>query len=372
VISDNTSDNLRIRGSNATGNIVSGNYIGTNAAGTASLGGTGSGVVIIGSAHHNTVGGTTAGARNVIAGNGGLGVVLGAPNEGPANEFSDHNLVQGNYIGLNATGNAAVDNGLGGVGVAGAGATNNFIGGSVSGAGNVIVGTASKPAVLTNSGASSNTVQGNFLGTDATGSTALGGTAGVVVAGGASSNLIGGTTAAARNVISGNITGVSINNSAAGGATANLVQGNFIGTNAAGTGALPNNTGVSIVGVPGNLIGGTTAGAGNVISGNNGAGINIFGGANGNLVQGNLVGTDVSGTAVLGNAGNGVAISDSSGNTIGGATAAARNIISGNVSLPNGTGHGVVIGGSNATGNLVQGNYIGTDITGTLRLANGR
>ena len=88
-------------------------------------------------------------------------------------------------------------------------------------------GTASKAALLINFSASSNTVQGNLIGTDVTGNAALGGNAGVVVAGGASGNLIGGETAAARNVISGNATGVSISNSISGGATANLVQGNF-------------------------------------------------------------------------------------------------------------------------------------------------
>src|SRR5207253_6002286 len=109
-----------------------------------------------------------------------------------------------------------------------------------------------------------------------------------------------------------------------------VIEGNYIGTNATGTAVLRNlGFGVFINGSPGNTIGGTAAGMRNVISGN-ARGIEIVNGsATGNVVQGNLIGTDVTGTLSEGN-GDGVVIQDSPGNTVGGTTVAARNIISGN------------------------------------------
>ncbi len=162
--------------------------------------------------------------------------------------------------------------------------------------------------------------------------------------------------------------------------TGNVVQGNYIGTDVTGTAALGNYNGVAVYSA-GNTIGGTTAGAGNIISGNTGDGVLISGStASGNVVEGNYIGTDYTGSVALGNdAGNVVIASDrtdnnggvviasgASGNTIGGDTAAARNIISGNI------GDGIDITGSGANGNTVVGNYIGTDAAGNkLALSNG-
>src|SRR5262249_35819695 len=85
---------------------------------------------------------------------------------------------------------------------------------------------------------------------------------------------------------------------------------------------------------------------------------------NGNRVEGNYLGTDVSGTASVPNLA-GVWIQDGANNTIGGTAPGARNIISGN-SRPDLNGVGVVIQGAGATGNLVIGNYVGTDYTGSF------
>lgn len=203
-----------------------------------------------------------------------------------------------------------------------------------------------------------NVISGNYIGTDATGTVDLGnGHDGLTVR--SPDNIIGGTTPAARNLLSGNRIGVLIDGAEA---TRNLVQGNFIGTGVTGTQALGNETTGVIAHGSDNTIGGTTAGTRNVISGNSGVGVAV-GGSN-NLVQGNFIGTDVTGTRRLGNGGNGGFISGSN-NTVGGTTSAARNIISAN------GGYGVVISGSTAQGNKVQGNYIGTDITGTRPLGNG-
>ena len=211
-----------------------------------------------------------------------------------------------------------------------------------------------------------NTIEGNYVGTSVSGTTGQGNTFhGVVIFG--DSNTIGGETPGARNVISGNKgSGISFNCNCA---TDNLVKGNYIGTDKNGTVALGNGTatafnptnGVTMeVGAHSNVIGGETPGARNVISGNKGRGVDVGFGGN-NQVRGNYIGTDASGTADLGNSSDGVYTSSSSGNTIGGTSSGARNIISGN------DGSGVTIRG---TGNQLLGNYIGTDKDGTTALGN--
>jgi Ca2+-binding RTX toxin-like protein len=120
--------------------------------------------------------------------------------------------------------------------------------------------------------ASSNTIVGNYLGTNAAGNGAVGNLKGVGLGGGSPSNVVGGTTPGARNVISGNTNrGVVIG---ASGSNGNLLEGNYIGINAAGSGALPNGLGGVLVfnDAVGNVTGGTIAGAGNTIAFNAGAG----------------------------------------------------------------------------------------------------
>jgi uncharacterized repeat protein (TIGR01451 family) len=211
-----------------------------------------------------------------------------------------------------------------------------------------------------------NIIEGNFLGTDFNGVGSAGnGLSGVLVTG--VNNTIGGTSDRARNILSANLVGVGI---ATAGGTRNVIQGNYVGTDVNGSASLANSGGVVILGASNNTIGGTAAGARNVISGNTKtppvpdlqlsgglviANFNNFVGASTNLAQGNMIGLDRTGTKPLGNGnpGAGIFVSDSANNTIGGTTAAARNIISAN------TGDGIVVGGSRAAGNIVQGNLIG-------------
>ena len=205
-------------------------------------------------------------------------------------------------------------------------------------------------------GASGNVIEGNYLGTDVSGTVDLGNYSGVFV-NDSSNNTIGGTTPQARNLISGNVIGVQINT------TSNRLQGNFIGTNGSGTEALGNVEGVWIYNAPGNTIGGGwPPGAGNVISGNSEHGVLITGEyASGNQVQGNLIGTDVTGTVAVGN-GNGVVILHAPNNVVGwdptAGPPAPPNLITGN-------GNGVFISGSAATGNKVMNNTIGSPGGGT-------
>jgi len=150
---------------------------------------------------------------------------------------------------------------------------------------------------IANAGASDNLVEGNLIGTDATGERALvpsqqpASGVGVLIDSTSGSNTIGGVTAAARNVIS---TGIYLLGPTASG---NLVQGNYIGLDPTGTSAEPNLTGVFVNDAMNNMIGGTAPGAGNVIAGNlpGSTGIYFYAGAAGNLVQSNLIGTNASG-----------------------------------------------------------------------------
>lgn len=177
-------------------------------------------------------------------------------------------------------------------------------------------------------------------------------------------NVIGGTTAAARNVISGSkqialeLNGI--------GSARNLIQGNFIGTDLTGTVAVPNGfRGISVSG-PNNIIGGTVAGAGNVISNNAPFGIimDAADASDGNIVQGNFIGTDVTGKVAMPNFLSGIALGAVNNTTIGGTSPNARNVISGHRQ------YGIDINASGRSGFIVQGNYIGTDSTGTVAMGN--
>ena len=210
----------------------------------------------------------------------------------------------------------------------------------------------------------SNLIEANYVGTDVSGFGATGGTnsTGILVNGG--SNTIGGTAAAARNLISGcGRRGIYL-------PTANnTVLGNWIGTDAAGTAAVPNGIGVEIA-ASDNTVGGSAAGSGNVISGNLQQGILIdqpgITPVLYTVVQGNYVGTNAACTAALGNGEAGIEIRGS-GSAIGGGSAAVRNVISGNL----GPGILIVNAGNDVSANDVVGNYIGTDAAGTGAIGNG-
>ncbi|HEU5283162.1 MAG TPA: DUF2341 domain-containing protein, partial [Burkholderiales bacterium] len=146
----------------------------------------------------------------------------------------------------------------------------------------------------------------------------------------------------------------------------NVIAGNFLGTDVSGTIARPNAVGVLINSAStGNRIGGTTAADRNIISGNSVDGIQISGaGVSNNMVQGNYIGLDVTGTLDLGNTNQGVAVFlGAQNNTIGGTAAGAGNVLSGN-------NRGVLIGSAGTTGNVVQGNLIGTNAAGTTGVGN--
>jgi len=300
----------------ATGNIVRGCYIGTDPAGRESVGNGLYGVLITRNrTQANLIGGTAPTDRNVISGNRSNGIELDFPTFG--------NLILGNYIGTTADGLNALPNG--GAGVFVSGARDNVIGGREPGAGNLISGNSGSGVQIV--GIFGNHVQGNWIGTDATGRRALpNGGDGVTLIGGAHSNLIGGDAEAARNVISGNAqNGVRIAD-----AFSNRIAGNIIGLDPAMTQAVPNGASGILVtaGARENLIGGLEPSSGNVIAGNSGDGITLARGASGTQIIGNLIGTtDREGTSRRPNGGHGIAILGAQRTTIGGAALAAANTI---------------------------------------------
>ncbi len=326
-------------------NVIAGNLIGTNAAGDAAVPNAWMGIVVAGGASNNTIGGTSAGARNIISGNAADGIEF-FRNSGLAN------VLEGNFIGTNLTGTLAVGNSGNGVQVDN-GSVGATIGGTDAGAGNLISGNVGLGVALY---AGASLVEGNRIGTDVTGTSAVGNGSGVQVASNSDGTIIGGTAVGAGNLISGNLTdGIGLNSGAA------LIEGNFIGTDVTGTHILGNGAiGVQIVSGSSYTIGGTAAGAGNLISGNGATGIEID--AAGTVsIQGNFIGTDITGLLPLGNSGSGILTYSSTAITIGGTTVSARNIISGNLA------NGVVLFSAS---NLVEGNFIGTDASGTVPLGN--
>ena len=209
-------------------------------------------------------------------------------------------------------------------------------------------------------GSGGHRVEGNFIGSNADGSAGFAdGQIGVTVVTHSHNNVIGGTAPAARNVISGNNTGILISSTSTPILGTQIV-GNLMGTNAAGTAAIANETAISLVSVGGKntLIGGTTAAARNVISGNTSGIVDesfLINIASNNTISGNYIGVDVTGAAALGNSQTGISTS-SRGGVIGGSAPGAGNVIAANGTMAN-----VVIQSRDV---VVQGNWIGTGAFG--------
>ncbi len=310
VISGNHKQGINL--THSTHNQIVGNRLGTDLAGTAAIPNRWSGICLSSSSNDNTIGGATAGERNLISGNSVYGVDI---------QGSTGVLVKGNYIGTDINGESALGNGNSGVSIS-HGADGNTVGGSAAGEGNVISGSSGTGVGIDDS--HNNTVEGNYIGTDATGTIARGNGWGVYLSGGAHDNVIGGPDAGQRNVISANAYGVFLT-----GCTANTIQGNYIGTDVTGASALGNTwEGIYCYGqAHNNTFGGTAAGEGNVISGNSHYGVRIHQ-SDGNVLEGNYIGTDKNGSAALANASYGVYLEgESSDNIIGGTAAGAGNTI---------------------------------------------
>ncbi len=255
---------------NTPGNVLIGNLIGLEA-NSAVLANQGYGVQVASAG--NRIGGAVPSDRNVISGNNFDGIYLNGVS-------ATSNRVEGNFIGTDVSG--MLDRGNLGRGIQIFAGVSNRIGGAVSGAGNLISGNGF--VGISVSDANGTVIQGNFIGTDATGTTHLGNSQGGIFVQNSTNVLIGGTSTAARNLISGNPSrGIYL----AFGTESTLVIGNYIGTDVTGTQPLANTAGV-IVDSRSNTIGGVAAGEANVIAFNFGIGVQVSSGTN-NAIRGNSI-----------------------------------------------------------------------------------
>jgi CSLREA domain-containing protein len=347
---------VAISGPSATGNSIRGNNIGTDSTGMTALANDGAGVWLSAAGAGNTIGGTVPADRNVISGNGD-GVYVTGETSG--------STISGNYIGVTADGSTALGNSGSGIHIRGD-ANLNTIGGSASGAGNIISGNAGDGITINGQTVEfphDNTIENNWIGIDITGAVAFPNVgSGVQIVNGAYSNVIG-----PNNVISGNSQyGINIWSA---GTNGNGIKGNLIGTDTTGTSAIPNEAfggGINIQGeAQGTVIGGDTPAERNLISGNTGYGIRVTGsGTDYTVISGNYIGLDLTGTSALLNGLEGVYIVNSAANTtIGGDTIGERNVI-----VADNAPIKLDAGANNTT---VSGNFLGTDITGKVGFATG-
>lgn len=335
VVSGNGLSGIAIVGDTADDNQLTNNTVGARFGGGSALGNFANGIIIT-DGDSNTLNG------NLISGNTQSGVVLTGT--------AVTNSLIGNKIGTTVTGNVAMPNQGDGVFIQ---SPRNKIGGNLPSLRNVISGNAKSGITLSGIGASNNVVEGNYIGTNASGTGAVpNATDGIRVIN-AARNRIGSTSdAAAGNVISGNVgSGVAFS---AAGSTGGLLLGNLIGTAADGLSALGNSgSGVLIFSSATNIqIGGTNATSRNVIAANGASGITISSSATNNRVSRNRIGVNTAGAA-LGNTNAGISI-QGPGNTIGGINATFTNIIAGNP-------QGIVLSGASASSNTISFNTIGTD-----------
>lgn len=355
-------------GAGTSNNVAIGNFLGTSSdgmqlSGWGSAAGTSSQecVAIAAGATSNRFGSTVAGERNVL---GNCGWPAGMVIEGDGTE---DNAVIGNYFGLNATGSGLMLCGDSPCPIVGGGqiyvqghAARNRIGGTQPGEGNVISGAPNTEIGINDYGTADNAIIGNFIGTDAAGRVPLSDTGQAIWLDGAS----------ARTLIQGNV----VSGGLAIAGDYNVVVGNRVGTDVAGKIALGGYSGVTVPNMRTrrNRVGGTAPGEANLLSGS-GSGGEVSLDAPGTeeiYVIGNLIGTDVSGTAspqglAFTSQGPLVQLWDGAKrNVIGGSIDAEANVIAG------GGGAGISLNGSGVSHNLIGRNWIGTNRNDVPAIAN--
>jgi len=333
-------------------------------------------------------GGAGSGPGLVLAATASNSTVRGlAINRFPGNGIlvlGQGNVIAANYIGTNATGTLPVNEvfyGNAGNGIHIIDGANNTIGGGAAANRNIVSGNNGEGIRIDGALATGNMIRGNYIGTTADGEDALGNALSGVYLRKAPGNSV------IQNLISGNegFAGVAIcgsPNPECGGGIAgtqtsngagNIVQGNLIGTDAEGTGDTGNGQrGVSIDGAPNTLVGGPLAGDRNVISATaDGPGVQIFNpGADNNLIRGNYIGTDITGAAPLGNQGDGVQIAGGSNNIVSGLEDNGTATVPNIIMFNNGRGINVLSGQHDFRINRIDAN-VGLGINGGENLANG-
>lgn len=283
VVSGNGLNGIDIWGDN---NVVVGNLIGTDATGYSAFGNAQHGVFVNGK--NNIIGGDESWERNISSGNGWHGVSL-------LSKRTSGNSVIGNYLGTDIDGSSDLGNHGHGVGIELA-AFSNFV------KGNLLSGNGRAGACVSDWGSSYNTIVGNIIGLDASGTYAIGNDWCGVFVGfmGASFNRIGGTFPQEKNIISGNVGNYTAGIDLSGPAAVDVyVLGNLIGLDPTGSRPVPNDIGIRIGGgSEHNFIGGITEEERNVISGNNNTGIEL---GEHNYIGGNYIGASADGTSYINN-----------------------------------------------------------------------
>jgi len=309
--------------------------------------------IILDNSPNCTIGGNTLAKRNLISGNTDAGILI--------NDLASvSNVVKGNYIGVNKNCTDTIPNGNGVVIIS---ASSNTIGGTTASERNIISGNLVIGVLINGTGANNNTIIGNYIGIDSSGTVALSNHNGVIIKADADCNTVGGNTANERNVISANREiGIYIEAS-----DSNVVSGNYIGTDYTGTlgfyiglsDTLIQANGVEINTLSKhNVIGGNTVGERNIISGNRVYGAVYYGNVSQNNICGNYIGTDVSGSLAIPNA-TGICVDCASNNNI-----IENNLLSGNVS------YGIFIVTTGSYYNIFRGNLVGTNAAGTDTIPN--
>jgi len=283
---------IQITGNAAANNRITGNYIGVNHNATDTLPNY-IGVEIMGGAHDNIIGGMSAGERNIISGNSHIGIRL---------LQSSYNLVKNNYVGVDRTGTIALPN-YDGISLEGF-TQHNIIGGYTVAERNIVSGNVAYGIPLIGMHTNYNEIIGNYIGTNADGTSAIPNTYGVLFDDGSRYNIVGGHQSGAGNLISGNSGyGVFIYNL---GTTENDVIGNLIGTDKTGTYAVPNGNGIVADGAAKNHFIDS-----NIISGNlqQGIAIHVYGTDSHKMTR-NKIGTDINGINPLPNGEDGIRIAE--------------------------------------------------------------
>ncbi|MBK6326389.1 MAG: PKD domain-containing protein [Chloroflexi bacterium] len=366
VISANVEQNIWIYQPTTTGNLIMGNYIGLNAAGTTAVGTNNQTVaatgILVQEASYTVIGTDGDGQGDALEGNVISGSIHNINLTGTSVNMSHHNRISGNLIGTNASGTVSVGIQVEGVRVYVT--ENNIVGTDGDGVsdeleGNLISGNSDWGILLQQTGALNNVIAGNKIGTDITGMASIpNGFGGAPRAGiflGGYGNRIGTNSDGVsddleRNLISGNsqtsIAAIYFSNLPNPDAPPTIIAGNWLGVNATGLAALPNNYGISGASSVPVII------RDNVIAAHTFEGISTN--SSSMVIIGNRIGVGADGVTPLGNGYNGLFLSGND-NAIGGTGPGEANIIAHNGATPYYSGVRV---GNTGLRNAIRGNHI--------------
>jgi parallel beta-helix repeat protein len=372
VISGNGGNGIGLYSAN--NNQVAMNYVGTNTTGLLALGNAGNGIIITNNSNGNLIGGEATGGNNPTGGGDPADAVFVVPPQGNliSGNFGDGvlisnrasgNQLSGNFIGTNATGNAALGNHADGVMIDHAN-SNSLVGCTFQENPfvfyNVVSGNAGNGLAVNSS--NNTTIQANFFGMGADNATAVGNTLnGVVVEGNSAHTTMGGPIPLGNVDSANGLNGIVLKDTASYFTSYNTFCGiaAFSQATTFGNGA----DGILITSTGGNNLLRT-----NVFSENDDDGIEISGNARDVRVVGNIVGLDTYGFTAMGNAGSGIKIGGAAHDILIGGPEPVLNVIPQNTISANAV-YGIDLEGT-AYHNTINYSYIGTDVTGLVALGN--